>query len=186
MVHHYAVELTQALLKQRLRYDPETGVFTYTESRVGRVAGKPAGNVWSKKDRPDLQYLYIGVGGKRYQAHRLAFLYMTGRWPEAKVDHRDHNGLNNRWDNLRDASQRQNMQHTRLRSNNTSGYKGVAWDSNRKKWQVHISINGKNTSLGRFDIKEEAIEVYRKAAERHFGEFALTGTAKAHERRFAV
>ncbi len=174
------IHLDQRTLKQHLHYDPETGVFTRLRADTNTVTiGEVAGGPWYRKAKPDDKYWVISIENIRYQAHRLAWLYMTGEWPEDKVDHWDHDGLNNRWKNLRAATHVENIRNSRIRSNNTSGYKGVSWDVNRGKWQVGIRYDGKRHALGRFDDKEEAIAAYAAAAKRIFGEFAYLGDEKA-------
>lgn len=87
------------------------------------------------------------------------------------VDHINHNGLDNRRANLRLCTTQQNSQN-KLRSDNTSGYKGVCWDKEQKKWVVHITVNKKLVHLGRFTDITMAALTYDKAAIKYFGEFA--------------
>jgi hypothetical protein len=94
-----------------------------------------------------------------------------GEWPRGNVDHINGIPHDNRISNLRLATQTQNMQNTKLRSDNTSGVKGVYWVKRRRKWSAFISYGGKVRNLGSYATKEEAISVRRAAAERHFGQF---------------
>src|SRR5665213_3102737 len=105
------VVLTQARLKKLLHYDPLTGMFTWriTHGRHDRwKAGARAGNL-HKSDRRWL----IRIEGIRYKAHRLAWLYMTGRWPRDQIDHKDTDSSNNVFTNLREATNAQNQQNRR-------------------------------------------------------------------------
>ncbi len=88
-------------------------------------------------------------------------------------DHIDGNGLNNRRSNLRPASNSQQVANQGVRSDNTSGYKGVTWREDRGKWEAKIQSGGKRRCLGLFDDKIEAAKVYDHAALEAFGEFAV-------------
>lgn len=87
------------------------------------------------------------------------------------VDHINHNKLDNRKSNLRMCSQQENNQNKGIQSNNTSGCPGVNYRKDRGKWRAYICINGKQTHLGFFNTKEEAIKVRKEAEEKYFGEF---------------
>lgn len=88
------------------------------------------------------------------------------------VDHINGNSLDCRENNLRKCTQQQNTYNKRVPSNNTSGYKGVSWDKNRKKWKCGIRFNNKQIHLGRFTDKIKAALAYNKKAIELFGEFA--------------
>lgn len=159
--------VTQARLKELLRYEPETGVFTWLVApRRGMFPGDVAG-CWSEPAG-----WVIRVDCRLYLAHRLAWLYMTGEWPKNEIDHIDVSRRNNRWANLREATRRQNQANTPKQSNNTSGFKGVSFQRGVNKYRARIKAHGKKMSLGCFDTAEEAHLAYRSAAERIWGEFA--------------
>jgi len=90
-----------------------------------------------------------------------------------EADHIYHNTLDNRRNSLRKATDTQNTINRGIQSNNTSGYKGVVWDKNRKKWQSRIKHRGKDILLGRFSSPEEAARVRNEAAKKLHGEFAV-------------
>jgi hypothetical protein len=161
-------KLNASRLREVLSYDPETGAFTWLVStarhrRIGDVAG-------CVKDG----YRQIGIDGRRYRAHRLAWLWMTGEWPSAEIDHINGDPADNRIANLRPATSSQNKANARKRSRNTSGWKGVSWHARDRKWRAMIGVAGRQQHLGYFDCPAEAHAAYVRAAEHHFGEFART------------
>ena len=157
------MSITQEELKSLLHYNHETGIFTWKEYRGG----------WAYKDsiagRENTQgYIDIMVKGRRYKAHRLVWLYLYGAWPEKEIDHINGVTRDNRLCNLREATHYENSQNTKHFSNNTSGHKGVSWHKRKKKWEVHIGVNGKLKYIGAYTDIEEAKEAYIKAkAEFH-------------------
>lgn len=146
--------LTQARLKELLTYDPLTGVFVWKVA-IGRKIC--AGDIAGTKVRPSptnkTEYIAIGVDRKRYYAHRLAFLYMVGEFPSGDADHKDKNGLNNKWSNLREATTVQNHANS-IRKAGKSEILGV--QQSGQNWMARISINGKCKSLGSFATKSAA------------------------------
>lgn len=156
--------MTEERVKERLHYDPETGVFTWKVSQGTKKQGTRAGTIDVNR------YRTIQLDGKRYYEHRLAYFYMTGKFPPHETDHMDGNRENNRWVNLRLASAEEN-QGNRFRSKrNTSGLKGVSYD--RNKWRAQIGINYRTISLGRFRSPEAAHGAYCEAAKDVFGAYA--------------
>ena len=153
------VEMNQERLKSLLDYNPETGKFIWRVSkRRGVKAGSEAGNINSNG-----KYRCIGIDGKKYSAHRLAWLWYYGRWPEDQIDHINHNPDDNRIENLREVSNQENQRNRRLSRNNTSGRVGVHWHKMEEKWRASIKSNGKNIFLGRFKEKEDAIKAREEA-----------------------
>ena len=116
----------------------------------------------------DKGYLRASVGGKSYRVHRLIFLYHHGYMP-TQVDHIDGNRMNNRIENLREATSSQNNQNRKATS--SSGIKGVIWHKQSRKWVASICVNRKSVHLGSFLSIEEAALVANKARQSAHGEF---------------
>lgn len=156
-------ELTAARLRELLHYDPETGVFTRLTRSAQKVkVGEVAGGLDCEG------YLKLSVDGRRYQAHRLAWLYVHGIWPERGIDHRNGQRSDNRMENLRAATQGENLQNRSLQSIGVSGRLGVGWDAKRCKWVASIKKGGKSRFLGRYDSVDKASAAYLAAkAEQH-------------------
>ena len=154
-------------LRDLLSYDPNTGEFLWKRTlSPNALAGSVAGSM-----RPR-GYRQIRISGRYYFAHRLAWLYMRGRWPSHEIDHINMDCRDNRFVNLREATRSENARNAGIRSTNTSGFKGVTWDKSRGKWLAHIKLNGREIHLGRHKTPEEAHAAYCKGAEKHHGEFA--------------
>lgn len=166
--------LTQETLKKLLHYDPDTGLFIWRardrcwfptdgsfKTWNTKFAGKSTGCV--RTHHSGKSYVVIGIFNKLRQAHRLAWLYVYGKFPENEIDHQDGDGCNNKIKNLRDATRIENGRNIRLPADNTSGFLGVCWDNSREKWMARIKANNRDVYLGRFDLLEDAIKA-RKAA----------------------
>jgi len=159
--------ITQNELKEVLNYDPETGVFTWLTSPGNRVAiGGAAGSAC--KVTCGKSYQRIMYKNIPYYAHRLAWLYVYGSFPEKDIDHIDGNGLNNKIDNLRAVTHQENGRNRRQSSANTSGCTGVTFYKRDKKWYSHICINGKMINLGFYIDWSDAV-CARKSAEIKYG-----------------
>lgn len=157
--------ITVERLRNILRYDPETGVFTWIipPSNHGRMRGKAAGGLRSG-------YLLIKIDGRKYGAHRLAWLYSHGAWPTGRIDHINGVGLDNRLANLRDATAAQNCANSR-RWRGKELPKGVRLTA-QGRYQARISFEKKQIALGTFLTVDEAAAAYASAAARLYGEFA--------------
>lgn len=155
-------ELTQEILKYHLNYDPLTGVFTWLRPLAYIVKpGDIAGNVNLRG------YRRISVLNKPYLEHRLAFLYMTGHWPAHNIDHINGVFADNRWCNLREATQQQNLRNRKCRGQ--SGIKNVYKEHN--VWQVRFTINKVIVSYGSYKTIEEAEQRALQVRARLHGDF---------------
>jgi hypothetical protein len=159
--------LTAAELRKHVSYDPETGVFLRVHCpRRPDLVGKQAGTFDSKGARQ------INIGGRLYLAHRLAWLYINGSMPSMDIDHKDGDPSNNRWENLREATDSQNQANSKRPKNNTSGSKGVWREMATGRWNAYLNAAGKRIYLGTYDTVVEASAAYLAGARQHFGEFA--------------
>lgn len=157
--------LTQARLKELLEYSPETGKFVWKISRGCRLKGAETGCLNNSG------YLHIGVDGTNYLSSRLAFLWMTGSFPDQYVDHIDGVRINNRWSNLRNASRSQNTQNSAIRSDSKSKLKGVNYRGSGR-WRARIQLKSGRIHLGDFNCPAAAHFAYVVATDTYFGEFA--------------
>jgi hypothetical protein len=156
--------LTQERLREVLHYDPDTGVFTWLRDTSRVRAGRQAGSLDAKG------YRRIQFEGKGYKAHRLAFLYMLGRWPIGTPDHRNTDGDDNRWLNLRDATFSQNNGNRSRTKSHKTGFKGVYLADGL--YVARIMKDGVRYSVGYFKDPETAHAAYAAKARELFGEFA--------------
>jgi len=156
--------ITQKELKSLLGYNYETGVFTWM---ISPSRGVKTGDIAGCLRESD-GYIIIRISGKSYYAHRLAWVYMTGEWPEYQIDHDDHIRHNNKWDNLNAATSQENGKNKSKNRRNKSGVTGVNWFKGSEKWIAQIQTDSKKEYLGLFEDKFEAI-CKRKSAELDHG-----------------
>jgi hypothetical protein len=161
------VALTQERLKEVLYYHPESGDFVRLVALCGRaLVGQQVGT-------PDAAgYLTSKIDGKTYKLHRLAFLYVLGRWPDPECDHRDMVKNNNEWSNLREASLGENRRNVGPRKGNTTGIKGIRFDRRRGTYVVDLQTNKQRHNYSGIKTLEEAIEVCAQLLVTFHGEFA--------------
>jgi len=158
--------LNASYLRKLLKYNPDTGVFTWCENRGTAQAGDVAGTY------DNHGYIIIKINYKRMRAHRLAWLYVYGRLPLLQIDHINNIKDDNRIINLREATGSQNLYNRPLPKSNTSGYRGVHWSKRGKKWCVTLRVNGHKKYLGLFNNINEAVEAHTKAIIKYHGEFS--------------
>ena len=116
-------------------------------------------------------HLVVRFDGVTYLCHRVIWVWMTGKMPTNEIDHKDLDGSNNRWKNLREATHAQNNQNKRPQKNNRSQVKG-ARQLPGGRWQAYISIKRRFVQIGIFDSQQEASEAYQAAAKAQYGTFA--------------
>lgn len=154
--------LTQLTLQELLSYDCDTGIFTRTISTnnkwgIGRVAGSI-----NKKG-----YIKINLNGKKYFAHRLAWLYVYGVWPENQIDHKDTIKHHNWISNLRNVTNSENMQNQiKAKCHNKTGFLGVSLHPHGK-YTAQIVIGGRKKHIGQFLTPELAHAAYIEAKRVH-------------------
>lgn len=156
-------------VKELLDYDPETGVFRWKKITSHRVK---VGDVVGYRIKSG--HILVGIDGRRYCVHQIAWFVTYGEWPAHEVDHKDGDPGNNRITNLRAATHAQNLKNQRKPKNNTSGYKGVRRSTNGKRWWARLKVDYKEIYIGAYDTAEEAARAYDEAAVKHYGEFART------------
>lgn len=161
-------KLTKAELERFVVY--ESGRFYWKPRNDPAFNGRFAGEPVICQCRED-GYLGGLVGGVRLLMHQAVWLMETGEWPEKQIDHIDGNRRNNRFENLRLASNAQNSRNSRARKG-SSAYKGVYWRKDKSLWRVQLMIDGVRKEIGHFKSETEAALAYNAAAIEHFGEFA--------------
>jgi hypothetical protein len=161
-------------LHRLFAYDPLTGKLTWKahpHPQARRIVpGMEAGTI-----RTRCHYLAVGIRRDYFYAHRIIWKIMTGNDPIDQIDHIDGDRLNNRWDNLRTATNSSNLWNSKLRADNSSGFKGVARHPSRaspKKWRAIITVSKKVHHIGWFATPEEAGAARAAAALRLHGEYA--------------
>jgi hypothetical protein len=164
--------VTPEYVRSILDYDPATGALTWRwRADVRRQAnahffGKLAGSINRNG------YRSVSIREKSYQGARVAWAIVTGEWPPNEVDHVDGNRSNDRWSNLRLATDGENSRNRRKRSDNTSGFKGVSWFKENGKWRAQIQVDGVKHCLGFYSTKKDAYQAYCDGAIKHHGAFA--------------
>lgn len=145
-------DLSAAVVRRLLSYNPATGLFTKQHpGPVGRISTKG--------------YRQIQVNGVRAMAHRLAWLYVHGEWPDGQIDHINQDKDDNRIANLRVVSNKQNAENITMFSSNTSGRRGVRWHPKTGRWVAEIKHHKRNQHLGTFGTIVDAVAA-RMRAER--------------------
>ena len=146
-------------LHELFTFDSENGILRWKVARsnvisIGQEAGYVSGN----------GYRMVNVNKKMISTHRIAWCMEYGYWPEYGIDHINRDKEDNRIENLREVSQSCNMQNASIRSDNTSGVRGVTYESRSGNWIAAIRIAGKNYHIKSSPCLQEAA-AHRKAVE---------------------
>lgn len=156
-------DLTQLQARDALDYNPSSGQFRW------RHSGGIAGHVDPTRT---CTYRVIVIRGQKYYAHRLAWLYMKGEWPPSKIDHVNGDGIDNKWGNLRLATDSENSTNAKLRKTNSTGYKGVCYNKRTGQAKAQIQFNGVVYHLGSRPTPELAHALYVKASKKIHKQFS--------------
>lgn len=165
--------IDHANLLELISYDPETGLLRSKVDTQRRKTGDVLNRDFLEKQRSGVKIKATSVfinGYGSFRAGRLAWFYVTGKWPDVEIDHEDNDGWNQKWENLRLATRSQNQANTRCYQSNQLGQKGVyVW---RNRYRAMIQKDGRRISLGSFGTQAEARGAYAAAAAKLHGEFA--------------
>lgn len=156
-------------LREHLVYEPSTGVFSWKPGARGNQWRPRAGGPVRQNVCKD-GYLKLSIFGRNMYAHRVAWAYMTGEWPTALIDHRNTDRADNRWLNLRPATNAANLWNRGKPVNNTSGIKGVSLHKASGLWMVRVNANGGFRNAYAKTL-EEAAALQRKMIGDLHGEF---------------
>ena len=169
-------DVTQESLRNLLEYSSITGRFTWkVKASTRETIGSNAGS-----DRNG--YRRIVINKSCYMAHRLAWLYVHGEWPNGEIDHVNRIRNDNRIDNLRIATRSQNQSNIGVLSNNKCGFRGVSWHKASKAWRATIRLDDKEEHLGIFPAPELAAIARNARAKELFGEFAISSFSGSQRR----
>lgn len=146
-------------------FDYKEGELFWKISRFGASKNAPAGSITNRS------YRVVYIDYKQQALHRMIFLYHHGYLPKY-IDHIDRNPLNNKIENLREATASENAQNSKICSTNTSGFKNVFLCNRTKKWRVRLSVNGNRLHIGSFEDIELADLVAQEARDKFHGKFA--------------
>ena len=164
---------TQKRLRELFLYIPNKGIFIRIKKlKYNNTTEKQDMNAGNLSKLRNYQQWVIRVDGKQYKRSRLAFMYVTGHWPQYEIDHINGNSLDDRWCNLREATHQQNSWNMKAYKKKSLLPPGVRKSGN--KFQSRIKKNDKTYYLGTFYDEKDAAIAYRKARQKLFGKWAST------------
>lgn len=144
--------LTADRARELVSYNPETGVFVWRVQRNGTFRNKDSIG-WVDSHG----YRLLGMDGRKYKAHRVAWLLVYGEWPKSQLDHINRDRADNRIANLREVTNAENGQNAKPRTDGKSGVVGVHFLKNCNRWWAYINTNRERVTVGYFESFEEAV-----------------------------
>lgn len=165
-------EETKHAFRAAISYDRCTGLFTWmhregcTDKWNGRFAGKKAGTTGNGG------YLAIRFNYQIYYLHRVAWMIVSGNWPECEIDHINGNKADNRFCNLREATRAQNARNKGVTIASKTGHTGVCFRKTKGKWDANITVMNRQVHLGRFNTMESAVRARKEAELYYYEEFS--------------
>ena len=168
--------LSPDMIRQLLRYTPETGKLYWLERVISQCANERAMHVFNAQFagkeaftcRMGKKHLQGRIFRRSYLAHRVVWALVYGEWPHGQIDHINGDPVDNRLSNLRDIPSADNQRNMKKPSTNTSGVSGVAYDKRRGKWRARIGSRDSEITIGRYDTFGEAVAA-RKTMEQKLG-----------------
>jgi hypothetical protein len=167
-------QISVATLREVLEYDSARGVLVWRQRDEKHFDSRRACNVWNARfagtvaGRPKpTGYAEVSIFDRKHSAHRVIYAMVHGRWPLGEIDHINGNRADNRIENLRDVSRKDNAKNLPIQANNSSGVVGVAWRKKLNKWHAYITVNRKQILVGFFDSLSDAKAARQAAAEQH-------------------
>jgi hypothetical protein len=156
-------------IRKDLKYNPKSGITIWIHPRSTKL--KPGDIAGSQSFKGTT--IEFGINKQRYivKAHHIAWYLYYGEWPTKQIDHKDVNNNNNKINNLRQASDSQNVRNRKLFKNNTSGIKGIDYRISHQKYRARIAVNGKLIHLGYFYTLIGAKRARRRAEKQYFKKF---------------
>lgn len=166
--------ITQDEIKKLVSY--ENGVLYWLPRGINKFDNRYAGKEAACKSH-NKGYSIIRINYRLILTHRAIWIYHNGQIPtNMEIDHINGNRLDNRIENLRLATIRENSLNQKLKTNNTSGHKNITWDKSRNKWQVQMGVEGnRNKVLGRYADLQDAVKAAEYFREKFHGSFANHG-----------
>ena len=169
-------DITPELLRQLLRYEPETGKLFWKPRTVDLFKDMRCFNSWTARfsgkealTARNTKGYYVGtILGNDYSAHRAAWTLYHGFWPVGDIDHINGNPSDNRASNLRDVSRTENCKNAKISTNNKSGVTGVSYWRRGNKWRVQIKSENKVIHIGYYKNFQDAVTA-RRQSEADYG-----------------
>jgi len=154
--------------QDNFHFDPATGILTNSKTRGSKaLKGKESGTLHYSG------YLQVCFQRKIFRAHRIGWLLYYGKWPINLVDHINRIRTDNRIENLREATSSENLSNTEKRANNTSGYRGVDFRPDKKRFRARIFSKKKAYTIGHYKTAKEAAEAINNRIQDYHGDFTV-------------